>query len=445
MGPMPEWIRPGGLVALLLAGLGAPDPAAAQTGDRWTGGAIAFVRLLEEQEYDSAAARVSDVIPAGALSADRLSAIWSQITGASGPLLELLPSTVSERDGQHIVDLEARFERQPLKIRVVLDDALDLTGLWFLPPEPPPYTAPPYIDESAFREVDVGVGEEPWLLPGTLSLPDSPGPQPVVVLVHGSGAHDRDETVGPNRPFRDIAGGLASRGIAVLRYEKRTRAHAGRIDAAGFTVEQEVIEDALAAIRTARNHASTDPDGVYLAGHSLGAMLAPAIARRDGRLAGIALLAAPARPLDAILRDQLEYIAALEHTDEATRASIRATLDTIAQLSARTLAPETTVMGAPASYYYDLAGYDPVETAVHLELPVLVVHGGRDYQVNERDLVIWRDRLSGTRAVIREFPSLNHLFIEGDERATPTEYFSSAGHVAVAVIEALATWIGASH
>jgi dienelactone hydrolase len=422
--------------------LGAPDPSMAQAGDRWTAGARDFVRLLDEEKFDSAAARISGAVPADALSPERLGQIWAQVTAASGPLGHVIAQSVTEQNGQHIVDLEARFERQPLKIRVVLDDALDLTGLWFLPPEPPPYESPAYTDTTAFRELDVVVGEDPWMLPGTLTLPASGGPHPVVVLVHGSGPHDRDETIGPNRPFRDIAGGLASRGIAVLRYEKRTKVHGARIDATAFTVEQEVIDDALAAIETARRQDGLDADRVYLAGHSLGAMLAPEIAKRDGRLAGVVLLAAPARPLEVVMRDQLEYIAALPQSDSAARASIAATLDTIAQLENRALPPATSVMGAPASYYYDLDEYEPVATAMALDVPILVVHGGRDYQVTAEDLAIWRERLSDQGAIIREFPALNHLFIEGSGTATPTEYFSSAGHVAATVIQTLANGIG---
>jgi hypothetical protein len=429
----------GGLLVVLM--LGAPETGLAQAGDRWTRGAAAFVRLLEEEKFDSAAAMISDAVPADALSPERLGQIWTQITSTSGPLLGLVPQSVTEQNGQHIVDMEARFERQPLRIRVVLDDALELTGLWFLPPEPPPYTTPEYVDTTAFREFDVTVGEVPWALPATLTLPVFAGPHPVVVLVHGSGPHDRDETIGPNRPFRDLAEGLASRGVGVLRYEKRTRVHAARIDAASFTVDQEVIEDALAALEAARIHDGVDPGRVYLAGHSLGGMLAPEIARRDGRVAGVALLAAPARQIAVVLRDQLAHIASLAPTDSAARASIEATLDTIAQLEQRTVSPATNVMGAPASYYYDLDRRNPVATAAALDVPVLIIHGGRDYQVTERDLALWRERLSGDDVTVREFAALNHLFIEGTGRATPTEYYSTPGHVARSVIEALIAWI----
>lgn len=113
---------------------------------------------------------------------------------------------------------------------------------------------PPYADPGTFDEHEVLVGEGEHALPGTLTLPVSPGPVPAVVLVHGSGPSDRDSSLGPNKPVRDLAWGLASRGVAVLRYEKRTRQHPSAFAALGesYTVREEVIDDALAAVASLR-------------------------------------------------------------------------------------------------------------------------------------------------------------------------------------------------
>src|SRR5439155_1698817 len=83
--------------------------------------------------------------------------------------------------------------------------------------------APPalYVHPSDFRAVDVSVGTAPFVLGGTLTVPVGLGPFPGVVLLHGSGPQDRDETIGASKVFKDLAEGLASRGIEVLRYDKR--------------------------------------------------------------------------------------------------------------------------------------------------------------------------------------------------------------------------------
>ena len=106
-------------------------------------------------------------------------------------------------------------------------------------------------------------------------MPNGAGPFPAVVLIHGSGPHDRDETIGPNKPFRDLADGLASRRIAVLRYEKRTRHHGGKMLGTTVTIKEEVLDDAVAAAELLRQTPGLDPKRVFVVGHSLGAMLAP--------------------------------------------------------------------------------------------------------------------------------------------------------------------------
>src|SRR5690242_5008467 len=111
-----------------------------------------------------------------------------------------------------------------------------------------------YVNHDAFTEEEVIVSSSGFSLPGTLSIPKGDGPFPVIVLVHGSGPHDRDETIYGNKPFRDLAWGLASKGIAVMRYEKRAKvapmSYANKI----FTVKEEVTDDAIAALQLAQTH-----------------------------------------------------------------------------------------------------------------------------------------------------------------------------------------------
>jgi hypothetical protein len=124
-----------------------------------------------------------------------------------------------------VVYVTCEFQRGKLDTKVVFDGN-KITGLFFVLSGT--YKPPPYADSSKFEEREISIGKGIWSLPGTLSLPKGVGFFPAVVLVHGSGPHDRDETIGPNKPFRDLANGLASRGIAVLRYEKRTKQYPPR-------------------------------------------------------------------------------------------------------------------------------------------------------------------------------------------------------------------------
>ena len=150
-------------------------------------------------------------------------------------------------------------------------------------------------------------------MPGTLTLPRGEGPFAAAVLVHGSGPQDRDETIGPNKPFRDLAWGLASQGIAVLRYEKRTHTH-GRAwprCVKTLTIKEETIDDALAAVAELRKHKEINAKHIVVIGHSLGATAAPQIGERDKSIAGLVLLAGNARPLEDLVLEQITYIKSL--------------------------------------------------------------------------------------------------------------------------------------
>jgi dienelactone hydrolase len=342
------------------------------------------------------------------------------------------------------VDLAARFARSEVTTRVVLDDAGRVRGFWISNPQPPAYTAPDYATPASFEEAELAIaGGAGKPLPATLTLPKGVANPPVVVLVHGSGPNDRDETIGANHPFRDLAWGLASRGVAVLRYDKRTFAHRGELAAPGLTVEQEVVLDALAALAAARADGRVDAHRVYVAGHSLGGTLAPEIAARDGRVAGVILLAASARPLADVTLEQIAYLRSLGGASGTqSDADYGAVVAQLERVRAHALPDDAMVLGATAGYFYDLARRDPVGRARALRAPVFVAQGGRDYQVTDADLAIWRDALGGRAGVtVREYPALNHLFMAGEGKAMPVEYVGRTGHVSRELVDDVSRWV----
>ena len=313
---------------------------------------------------------------------------------------------------------------------------------------PPPWIPPRYAQETSFTELPLTLENEKYKLPGKLTIPKGDGPFPAVVLVHGSGPHDEDETVGPNEPFADLAWGLASRGIAVYRYTKRTQQYGlqSADDPAKLTVEDEVISDARAAVALVAKQTHIDPKQIFLLGHSLGAYLAPRIATGDPQIAGIAMLGANTRPLEQVVLEQVHYLASLNGTPtDEEQKRITAVEDGAKQIESPDLKPSDTVafLGATTygTYWLDLRGYDPVKTAGKLKIPILILQGGRDYQVTPSNFEAWGTALGKrSNVTLKMYADLNHLFMTGAGRSTPAEY-EQPGHVSQEVIETIATWV----
>jgi dienelactone hydrolase len=283
-------------------------------------------------------------------------------------------------------------------------------------------------------------------LPATLSLPKGEGSFPGVILVHGSGPHDRDETVGGTRVFQDLAQGLASRGIAVLRYDKRTKTYqkelAGTRD---MTLKDEVLDDAVAALAVLRRTAGVDQAKLFVLGHSLGAVLAPRIALLDEKTAGIILLAAPSRPMSEVVHDQVEALAGprASEAQKATAPALRREADALADLYAgrSPASAAATIFGASPAYWLELKSQTPAVALSRLGLPVLVLQGGRDYQVSMKDFAGWERALKGVpRATLKAYPKLNHLFVAGEGPSAPAEY-EKPGHVDREVVEDIAAFV----
>lgn len=389
-----------------------------------------FFRALAAGE--AARARASfDQNMRQAASEEELAEVWRGQTSALGALTAIQADAGVERQGKRVHSVDLVFERGRLIATVALDvPSHELAGLFFRPGRAPGASAP-YVNAAAFRAEEVSFGKAPFVLSGTLALPLGAGPFPGVVLVHGSGPMDRDETVLANKPFKDIAEGLASRGVAVLRYDKRTFTH-GKQMGSRISVDDEVVLDATYALEALRARRELDAQRLFVVGHSLGALLAPEIAERAPPVAGVALLAPPGRPPWDLVIEQMRYLGVPADTLAAAERNA-------AEVKKGSAGSQ--LLGVPAEYWHDLAARDGIERSRHLNAPILILRGERDYQVTEADLALWRSGI-GTRAnvTIETLPAANHLFMSGSGKPSPAEY-ATPGHVDRAVVERLSAFI----
>ena len=427
----------------------AQDTAPSAADANATSLAIQLLDHLDAGQYAQAEAMFNPTM-AEAVPADKLKAVWESLPAQAGKADGRGLSVVSTQASATLVQVPLHYEKIELVAKIVIDVDGKVAG--FLIQPAPKIILAPAVDATAnFLERDLSVGEGERALPGTLTMPKDAGQTsgkllPAVVLVHGSGPHDRDETIGPNKPFLDIARGLAAQGIAVLRYEKRTKARPEDFASGVYGVDDETTNDAVLAVDALRKVEGIDPARVFVLGHSQGGLMAPRIAAMSSHVAGLVLMAAPARSLLDIVIEQNRRLAVLD--DGKTSDAERDAINALIQQVATTRDPATknsakTLMGLPAGYWRSIDSVDPVAEAKAVDLPMLVLQGARDIQVVDADWQRWRGGFYEDKKVtFKLYEKLNHLGIAGEGDGNIAEY-ANPGHVDVQLIDDVATWIKA--
>ncbi len=377
---------------------------------------------------------------------EAMTEISKQLIKSYGAFIDTHGIKSQQSGAYYTVTIGANQENQDLVYNVVF--TLDGKIAGFNYQEVP--SVKDYFDEKieGAVETEVTFGEADFLIEGTLSIPEgNAGPYPVVVLVHGSGPNDRNETIYGNKPFKDLAKGFIKQGIAVLRYDKRTLTHIEKFNdpasVAEFTIYDEVIDDAKYAVEFLSTQKGIDAKNIYVVGHSLGANQAPRIAKDNSLVAGIVLLAGNVTPLQKMVVQQYEYLLGLDgsmsDSDNQQLDSIKKASDLI---SSNTMTLETDMsltMGLPAKYWMDINNYNPIDVAKTLNIPILVLQGARDYQVKVSEFEKWKSQLGGLGDYIL-YDDLNHLFMTGEGLSKPEEY-TVAGNLSEQVIVDISSWI----
>ena len=458
-----------GALCLLLAGCGAPSPGAGGTGDWVTASTeelkeqgTALVNDMEQGDFAAVVGAFDDTMRSS-LSEEKLAETWHTAVDAKGAFESITGASVNSAQGYGVTTVVAQHAGGSVAVQftfssdrkvggLYLRDASaddiaaatatsDATGTPGAAAAPGATTAP---EPTGPHSVDHPVAVGPHQLNGTLVTPepDVQDRRIVVVLVSGSGPNDMDETVGANKPMRDIADGLAQAGISSLRYNKRYNQDPSA-DAGAWTLESEVLDDLDAALRMLPSSEAAGYS-VVVAGHSLGGMLLPTIlARHPEVAAGISLAGSP-RDLFDIMTDQADAQIQSSDAGDDEKASARATQSAaLAAAKALTDPNGEPILGMPASYIVSLNQMHarlPDDVAA-IGVPVLVLQGGADAQVYpDKDYPAWRPVLDGKQADYRLFDGLNHLFMPVSGTSGPLDY-NTPNHVDPQVVTAMADWL----
>ena len=404
--------------------------------------ATKFLDSLESKDFIKASANFDEAMTEG-LPPAKLADVWASIQAEFGPVKSRDMATLNQKGEMQIVNVPIQCEKGALVATITINKKGKIAG-FFVRPQTKPSADIPVTSKHVEHEITVGTSEHG--LPGTLTMPASPGGTrvPVVILVHGSGATDRNETIGPNRPFFDLAQGLADHGIAVIRYDKRSWARPQDFVNNNYSIDDETTKDAVSALEMARTIKGIDPRRIFVLGHSQGGMLAPRIAHKSSHVAGVILFAAPARPLSTLVVEQNRLMASLDGKITADEQEALNSLEKqFANLrrGAPVIKSSDSPLGLPAQYWRDLDRVDPLADAKSLNKPLLLLQGGRDIQVTQADWALWQENLGGSPlSTLKFYPKLNHLGITGVE---PASFDDSKipGQVDLSLIADISQWI----
>jgi uncharacterized protein len=301
------------------------------------------------------------------------------------------------------------------------------------------------------EKIVIGAGTS-YPLNGILSIPkEANGLLPGVILVHGSGPGNMDAKAGNTYLFKDLAEGLSEKGIAVLRYDKRTFTYGKKMkNDTGLSVKEETIEDAILAAELLRKDSRIDPNKIFIIGHSFGGMLAPRIDAEGGHFTGLILMAGSPRKLEEIMLSQNDDLLnslnwLLKMIARKQIASLSAKFENISNLTDEE-AKSTKVLGNVRAYYFkEMAEHPSSNYLRNLDKPVFILQGEKDVQAKvEEDFEGYKKILGDKRnATFKLYPNLNHLFmpsIYGSILKAQKEY-KVAQNVENQVINDISDWI----
>jgi len=332
-----------------------------------------------------------------------------------------------------------------------------------------PHKPYPYVEEQVtYKNAKADI-----TLAGTLTYPKEVIKSPAVILISGSGALDRNETVFGHQPFLVLADYLTKRGIAVLRVDDR-----GVGGSTGNYIKSTNIDfanDVISGINYLKHHQGIDQKMIGLIGHSEGGVIAPIVASLSSDVAFLVLMAGPGIPLEQILYKQAELIGRGEKLSEdliAQETSLQRKMfyiikeesdndlakfklekvisEALTNMKSQNLpifsqgSIDAQIEFMLSPWFRDFLLYDPREALRKLKCPILAINGEKDLQVPSKENLSTIEKelkkSSNKNYEVKELPSLNHLFQTAQTGAL-SEYASIEETISPTVLKLIGDWI----
>jgi uncharacterized protein len=379
--------------------------------------------LLVEKNYEKAYSNFDENIKSK-ISLQVLEQTVGQLESQLGKFKNVIE--INQEKGTYYYYSE--FEKMKLDIEISLNQSEKIAGFFFKPHKD--------FKQAKRLGIDFNVTSNGTELKGTLLIPEKNNLKKLVILVHGSGPNDRDESIFENKPFRDIAEKLYEKGIASYRFDKRTYSNPETLSAKS-TIDDEVTTDVVNIAAYFKSNPEFKDYEITVIGHSLGAYLSPRIANQSKHVSRIILLAGNSRSLDQLLPEQYDYLYSLNPSEELKK-EVTKIKEQVAFLNSNAFnlesPKEKLPLNLPAPYWKSILKYKPLTEIQKVKTPILILQGERDYQVTMSNFDLWKKALKkNMKAKFISYPTLNHLFMEGTGKPNPEEY-ALTGNVNPAVI-----------
>ncbi|MDD3795954.1 MAG: alpha/beta hydrolase [Lachnospiraceae bacterium] len=404
---------------------------------------------LVNGDYEAVEGKFDEAMSAQ-LDLENLQASWEAATKDLGDYIGQVSVKGVESSGYYMVSVLEHFENNGLNVRLVYDTESRIAGMQCT------YASvgeeEPEADAAYTQEKMTVTADPDFPLDGILTLPKDVENPPVVILVQGSGTTDKNEEISGNKPFQDIAWGLAEQGIATLRYDKRYFAKPEAApELSEMNLRLEMLDDLAAAITLMESDERVDNQQVFVLGHSLGGLMAPAIAVEHPELSGVISMAGTLRPLWEVSYDQVEEaFAALDETTlseeektavEEQKAQMAKDFDTL-RAGFSDLPDDTVLAGIPVGYWKSMDEYQGMNFIDEVTMPMLILQGDADFQVYpDKDYTLWEDTIGDRdNVVFHLYEGLNHLMMPTQGKRDASEY-QVKSHVDPQVISDIAEFI----